>query len=74
MIPRSKVADDGGEPGPEGVGGNSALGGGFLGDEIEQDGSDFQSMGINTIHDGIFLTTTAAARGFQGKEPRKGAC
>ena len=73
-VPRSEIADDGREPGPERVGGNSGLGGGFLGDEIEQDGSDLQSMGIDTIHDGIFFSReTAQARGFQGCKTTKRA-
>ena len=49
-VPRSKIADNGREPGPERVGGNPGFRSGFLGDEIEQDGSDFQSVGIDTIH------------------------
>ena len=39
---------------------------GFLGDEIEQNGGDLQSVGIDTIHDGIFLSETANGGGFQG--------
>ena len=45
--------DDGGKPGPERVGRNPGLGGRLLGDEIEQDGGDLQSVGIDTIHDGL---------------------
>ena len=47
---RGQIADDGGKPGPERVGRNPGLGGGFLGDEIEQDGRDLQAVGIDTIH------------------------
>ncbi len=59
MIFGSQIANDGGEPRPERIGGNSGLGGRFLGDEIEQNSGDFQSVGIDTIHDGFFLTTNS---------------
>ena len=48
---RTQVADDRGQAGPESIRRNPAIRGGLLGDEIEQDGSDFQSVGIDTIHD-----------------------
>ena len=51
-VPRSEIANDGRKPGPERVGGNSGFRGSFPGDEIEQDGCDFQSVGIDTIHMG----------------------
>ena len=51
---RRQVLDDGRKPCPEGVGRNPGLGGRFLGDEIEQNGGDLQSVGVDTIHDGIF--------------------
>src|SRR6266481_7054854 len=54
-VPRSKIPDNGREPGPERIGGNSGFCGGFLGDEIEQNGRDFQSMGIDTIHIGLSI-------------------
>ena len=77
-VPRSQIAQDGGKPGPEGIGRNPGLGGGFLGDEIEQNGGDLQSVGIDTIHDGIFLTRNRCNRRFSGgqtaKGPRKGPC
>ena len=50
---RPQFPDDGGKPGPERVGRNPGLRGRLLGDEIEQDGGDLQSVGIDTIHDGL---------------------
>jgi hypothetical protein len=54
-IPWREIPDDRGEPGPEGVGRYPRLGGRFLRNEVEQDGSDLQSVGIGTIHVGISL-------------------
>ena len=71
-VPGSQIAQDGGKPGPEAIRGNSGLGGGFLGDEIEQNGGDFQSVGIDTIHDGIFSRETAAGGRFSGGKRQKG--
>src|SRR3982074_1829358 len=74
MVSRRKLFDDGGETGPECVGRNSGLGSRFLGDEIEQNGGDFQSVGIDTIHDGIFLTTNSGyARSLGGKQQKSPA-
>ena len=50
---RPQIPDDGGKPGPERIGRNPGLGGRLLGDEIEQDRGDLQSVGIDTIHDGL---------------------
>ncbi len=78
MISGSEIADDGGEPSPESVRGNSGFGRRFLGDEIEQNGGDFQSVGVDTIHVGIFLTRDRGKAQFSGgqrqKRPRKGPC
>ncbi len=51
---RRKIFDDGGEPCPECVRRNSGFRGGFLGDKIEQNRGDLQSVGIDTVHDGFF--------------------
>ena len=68
-ILRRQIADDGGEPCPERIWRNSGLGRGFRGDKIEQDGSDLQSMGIDTIHDG--LSGEAAVRAFSGVKTKR---
>ncbi len=68
---RSEIAEDGGKPGPEGVGRNPGLGGGFLGDEIEQNGSDLQSVGIDTIHDWYFSCETAVSTLFSGTKRQR---
>ena len=64
---RPQISDDGGEPGPERVGRNPGLGGRLLGDEIEQNGGDLQSVGIDTIHDGLSRREAAFTGCFQGK-------
>ena len=54
---RPEVAqDDRGEPRPERIGIDPGLGRRLLGDEIEQDGGDLQSVGIDTLHGGLLLT------------------
>ena len=50
---RPELLDDGGDTGPECIGRNPGFGGRLLGDEIEQDRGDLQSVGIDTIHDGL---------------------
>src|SRR5207237_3507437 len=50
---RAQLPDDGGDTGPECIGRNPGFGGRLLGDEIEQFGGDLQSVGIDTIHDGL---------------------
>ena len=62
---RRKIFEDGGEPCPERVRRNSGFRGGFLGDKIEQNRGDLQSVGIDTIHDEVFFSReTAATRSF----------
>src|SRR6185437_12075997 len=61
-----EIADDGGKPGPERIGRNSGPGGRFLGDEVEQDGSDLQSVGVDTIH-GKTLAKAAVTRYLRAK-------
>ena len=76
-VPGAEIAQDRGEPGPERVGGNSGFGRGFVRDEIEQNRSDFQSVGIDTLHDGNFSRELRSKRGFQGqatKRPDGGPC
>src|SRR4029078_9175256 len=50
---RSQFRDNGGKAGPECIGGNPGFGGRLLGDEIKQNRGNLQSMGIDTIHDGL---------------------
>jgi hypothetical protein len=50
---RPQLLDDGGDAGPECIGRDPGFGGRLLGDEIEQDRRDLQSVGIDTIHDGL---------------------
>ena len=50
---RPQLLDDGGEPGPERIRRNPGFRGRFLGDEIEKDGRDLQSVGVDTLHDGL---------------------
>jgi hypothetical protein len=50
---RPQLLDDGSKPRPECIGRNPGFGGRLLGDEIEQDRGDLQSVGIDTIHDGL---------------------
>jgi len=50
------------------------LGAGFLGNEIKQDRSDLQSVGIDTIHDGDFLTRNGVSHAvFWVKKQKNGA-
>ena len=50
---RPQLLDDGGDTGPERIGCNPGFGGRLLGDEIEKNRRDLQSVGIDTIHDGL---------------------
>jgi hypothetical protein len=70
---RPELLDDGGKSGPECVGRNPGLGRRLLGDEIEQNGGDLQSMGINTIHDGLSQKKRAVGGCFQKKSSKKRA-
>jgi len=73
---RPEIADDGGKPCPERIRGDPRLGRRFLGDEIEQDGGDLQSVGVDTLHDGFFSQETAPTDAilgnFRSKKRAKG--
>ena len=70
---RLEILQDGGKPCPERVGRNSGLGGRLPGDEIEQNGGDLQSMGIDTIHDGLSRREMAVYGLFSGLSTAKSA-
>src|SRR4029078_7208161 len=67
---RSQLLDDGGNSGPERVGRNPGLGVRLLGDEIEQDRGDLQSVGIDTSHDGLSQNNRPFRGCFQTKSAK----
>jgi hypothetical protein len=54
-VSRAEVADDGGEASPERVGLDSGIGRRLPGDEIVEDRGDLQSVGIDTLHEGLLI-------------------
>src|SRR5262249_17427148 len=60
---RREVAQDGGQPRPKRIRIDPGLGRCLLGDEIVEDRGNLQSMGFDTLHDGLFSWELAAARG-----------
>ena len=65
-IPGDEIADDGSDAGPERVRIDPSLGDGFLGDEVEQDGGDLQSVGVDAVHDRAFLLVRSLGQVFGG--------
>ena len=70
---RPEIADDGGKPGPERIGIDPGLGSRFLGDEIEQDRGDLQSVGCDTRHDGLSRGDGVQEAAFPTKSSKKRA-
>ena len=72
-IPWRHIADDGGDARPEGVGVHAGAGGGFLGDEVVEDRRDLQSMGVDTVHNGMsHENSNGKAVHFQAGKPTNG--
>src|SRR3981189_1056593 len=69
-VSRRQILDDGSKPRPERVGRNPGFWRCFLGNKIEQNGSDLQSVGVDTIH--AKLSGEAAVTGcFEGKNKER---
>jgi hypothetical protein len=68
---RPEVAEDAGKPRPECIGIDPGLGRRLVGDEVVEDGGDLQSVGIDTLHDGLFLARERPRRAVQGTNDKQ---